>query len=570
MTTVFAPLIRDLLVELVRQAVARAQAAGTVPSVALPEVSIERPAKVEQGDFATSFALRAKRAVGPRGPNPMDIAGAINAQIAADPPSYLAISETVPPGFLNFTLADEWLVQQVNVILAEGTGFGSLPVGDQGRVQVEFVSANPTGPVHIGTARNAALGDSIARVLARAGWQVQREYYYNDAGTQMERLAHSVWVRYQQALGRTAELAKADYGGEYVVELAQNILREHGDRFANVPEDGAEELGALAAKEIMRWIETELDRARVRFDNWFSEARVIREGDFQRVLDLLRERGLVYEREGATWLSSLDLGDERDRVLIKSDGRPTYTATDIAYHYDKFFIRKFDRVINIWGADHQGQVPSMKAIVKSLGVDPERLDILIYQMVNVLRNGQVVRMGKRAGNFVTLAEVLDEVGVDATRWYLVSRSSDAMMEFDLDLASKQSSENPVYYVQYAHARLARVLAEANADPSVDWRSGDVSLLSHPTELALIRRMLQLPEIVELAARNLAPHHIPHYAYELARATQLWYDAGNDDRGLRILTDDPAVRSARLKLAAAARQVLANALDLIGVLAPDSM
>ncbi len=348
----------------------------------------------------------------------------------------------------------------------------------------------------------------------------------------------------------------------------QDILREHGDRFANLPEDGAAEIGALAAKQIMRWIETDLDRARVRFDNWFSEARVIREGDFQRVLDMLRERGLVYDREGATWLSSQNLGDERDRVLIKSDGQPTYTATDIAYHYDKFFIRKFDRVINVWGADHQGQVPSMKAIIKSLGVDLERFDILIYQMINVLRDGQVVRMGKRAGNFVTLAEVLDEVGADATRWFLVSRSSDAMMEFDLDLAQKQSSENPVYYVQYAHARLARVLADA--DPSVDWRAGDVGLLVHPTELALIRRMLQLPEIVELAARNLAPHHVPHYAYELARATQAWYDAGNDDRAMRILTDDLRVQAARLKLAAAARQVLANALDLIGVLAPNSM
>ncbi|MCA1648133.1 MAG: arginine--tRNA ligase, partial [Chloroflexi bacterium] len=554
MTTVQAPLVRDRLTELVRHAVARAQAAGTLPAVAMPEVAIERPAKAEQGDFATSFALRAKRAVGPRGPNPMEIAGAISAQIAHDPPGYLAGVEAAPPGFLNFTLADDWLREQVNIIVAEGRAYGTLPVGNQGRVQVEFVSANPTGPVHIGTARNAALGDSIARVLDRAGWQVQREYYYNDAGAQMERLAHSVWVRYQQALGRAAELDKADYGGEYVVEIAQAILGEHGHRFANVPEENAEELGALAARQIMGWIEADLDRARVRFDNWFSEARVIREGDFQRVLDMLRERGQVYDREGATWLSSQELGDERDRVLIKSDGRPTYTATDIAYHYDKFFVRAFDRVINIWGADHQGQVPSMKAIVKSLGVEPERFDILIYQMVNVLRNGEVVRMGKRAGNFVTLAEVLDEVGVDATRWYLVSRSSDAMMEFDLDLAQKQSSENPVYYVQYAHARLARVLADAA--PGADGPSGDVGRLTQPTELALIRRMLQLPEVVDLAARNLAPHHIPHYVYEVARATQTWYDAGSEDRAMRILTDDTGLRAARLKLAAAARQVLA--------------
>lgn len=568
MTTLQTPLIRDRVAELVREAVARAQAAGQLPKVALPEVAIERPAKVEQGDFATSFALRAKRAVGPRGPNPMAIAGAISAMIAQDPPLYLAGVEVAPPGFLNFTLADGWVRQQVETILIEGPAFGSIQLGGQARVQVEFVSANPTGPVHVGTGRNASLGDSIARVLAKAGWQVQREYYYNDAGAQMEHLAHSVWVRYQQALGRDVELSRVDYGGEYVVELAQEIVDQHGSRFADLPEDRAEELGALAAPRIMQWIESDLERARVRFDNWFSEANVIREGDFQRVLDLLKERGLVYEREGAVWLRSQDLGDDRDRVLIKSDGRPTYTATDVAYHYDKFFVRAFDRVIDVWGSDHQGQVPSMKAIVKALGAEPERLDILIYQMVNVVRNGQVVRMAKREGNFITLAEVMDEVGVDATRWFLVSRGADTMMEFDLDLAKKQSSDNPVYYVQYAHARLSRVLRDAEA--GVDWRSGDVARLTQPHELSLIRRMLQLPEIVEMAARHLAPHHIPHYAYELARATQAWYDDGNDDRALRILCDDAPVQAARLKLAAAVRQVLAISLDLIGVHAPDAM
>jgi len=496
----------------------------------------------------------------------MDIASAITAAIAEDPPPFLAGVEPAPPGFVNFYLADDFVREQVNLILARGSEYGSIDLGGDKRVQIEFVSANPTGPVHIGTARNAALGDSLARVLARAGWQVQREYYYNDAGAQMEHLAHSVWVRYQQALGRDVELGEDDYQGEYVVDLAANILRERGAEYTNTPESEAEEMGALAARQIMDWIEADLDRARVRFDSWFSEARVIREGEFQRVLDLLKDRDLVYEREGATWLRTQDLGDERDRVLIKSDGRPTYTATDIAYHFDKFFVRKFDRVIDVWGADHQGQVPSMKAIVRALGAEPERFDILIYQMINVLRHGQVVRMGKRAGNFVTLGEVLDDVGVDATRWFLVSRGADSAIEFDLDLAAKQSAENPVYYVQYAHARLSKILA----DGGPNWQAGNVALLTHPTELALIRRMLQLPEIVELAARNMAPHHVPHYAYELARATQTWYEAGNDDATLRVLVDDPSMRAARMKLAAAARQVLANALDLIGVVAPDSM
>ena len=567
MTSVRTPLVRDRLARLVGDAVARAQSTGQLPAVAMPEIAIERPAKAEQGDFATNFALRAKRALGPRGPNPMDIASIISAQVEQDLPNYLAGVEAAPPGFLNFTLADDWLRAQVDAILEEGDAYGSLPQPGFGRVQVEFVSANPTGPVHVGTARNAAIGDSVARVLARAGWQVQREYYYNDAGAQMEHLARSVWKRYQALVGRPIELSEDDYHGEYVIDLAREILAEHGERFASTPIENAAELGALAARRIMTWIETDLERARVHFDNWFSEARVIREGDFQRMLDLLRERELMYEREGAQWLRSQDLGDERDRVLIRSDGRPTYTATDIAYHYDKFLVRKFDRVIDVWGADHHGQVPSLKAIVRSFGIEPERFDILIHQMVNVLENGEIVRMSKRSGTVITLAEVLDKVGVDATRWFLVSRSADTMMDFDLDLARKQSSENPVYYVQYAHARLARVLADA----SVDWAaSGDVQVLRHPTELALVRRMLQLPEIVELAARSLSPHHVPYYAYELARATQAWYDAGNDDRSLRILSDDASARAARLKLAAAVRQVLANALDMIGVVAPDAM
>ncbi len=569
MTTVQNGLVRDRLVRVVQDAVARAQQSGQLPDVPLPEVTIERPTRADQGDFATTFALKAKRAVGPRGPNPMDIASIISAALTQDPPPFLAGWESAPPGFLNFFLNDDWVRAQVDAVLTEGSAYGSVDVGAGQRAQVEFVSANPTGPLHIGHARNAALGDSLARVLAKAGWQVQREYYYNDAGAQMEHLFHSVWVRYQQALGRSVEPGPDDYPGEYVVELAQEILHEYGDRFADLPESNAEEIGSIAAKRIMEWIEAELDRARVHFDNWFSEAQVIREGDFQRVLDLLREKGLVYEREGATWLRTQDLGEERDRVLIKSiDKRPTYTATDIAYHYDKLFVRKFDRVFNVWSIDHKGQEATMQAILKALGAEPDQLEIVFYQMVNILRHGQLIRMSKRTGTIVTLSEVLDEVGVDATRWFLLSRGPDAPMEFDLDLAAKQSSENPVYYVQYAHARLSKVLADTEL---TDWRSGDVSLLVQPAELEVMRRMLQYPEVVDLAARTLAPHHVPFYAYELARTTQSWYDSGADNRQLRILVEgDPALQAARLKLTAAARHVLANALDLIGVVAPDSM
>lgn len=561
-----SPLLPQQLSRVVQRAIERAQDAGQLPRVTFPDVVVERPPRLEMGDFATSFPLRAKRAVGSGGPNPLEIAGVINAQIADEPPAFLASSEIAAPGFINFILADDWVRGQLDAILTAGDSFGSVNLGLNRRVQVEFVSANPTGPLHVGGGRNAALGDSVARVLSRAGWRAHREYYYNDAGQQVAHLHHSVWVRYQQQIGRDVALPDTDYQGDYIVDLARDILAHHGDAFADLPEERASEIGALAVQIIMRWIEEDLERLHVHFDTWFSEASLLSGGVFDSVLDLLRERGLIYEREGATWLRSSQLGDERDRVLVRADGRPTYTATDIPYHYDKFFIRGFDRVIDVWGADHQGQVPSMKAIVRALGVEDDRFEIVLYQLVNVLRNGQPVRMGKRTGNVITVGEVLDEVGPDAMRWFLVSRSADAMMDFDVDLARKQSSDNPVYYVQYAHARLAKLLRDAPQD----WRQGDVSLLRHPSELALIRRMLQLPEIVALAAQQLAPHHVPFYAYELARSTQAWYEAGNEAPSLRVLGEDDALTAARLKLAASARQVLANALDLIGVTAPDAM
>jgi arginyl-tRNA synthetase len=563
-------LMPERLARLVQHAIERAQASGDLPRVTLPEVTIERPKDEAHGDFATSFPLRAKRAVGPQGPTPMEIAGVVSAALAEDPRPYLAAVEASPPGFLNFTLADDWLREQVNAIVDAGPGFGSVATRRLGRVQVEFVSANPTGPLHVGTGRNAALGDSLARVLERVGWDVQREYYFNDAGAQMEHLFHSVWVRYQQALGRSVELdANTDYPAQYVVEIAEAIRAEHGDRFADLPEDRAVEIGQLGAQRIMDWIKSDLERMRIRFDSFFTESSVLGGGDFEAVMDLLRSRELVYEREGALWLRSQDLGDERDRVLIRSDGRPTYTATDIAYHYDKFFVRNFDRVIDVWGEDHHGQVPSMKAIFRTLGADPSRFDIVIYRLVTLLRAGKTVKFSKRSDTIITIGEILDEVGADAIRWFLVSRSADVRIDFDLDLAKTQSSENPVYYVQYAHARLAKILRDPAAT-ATDWRSADARLLTHAAELGLIRRMLQLPEVVDLAGRTLAPHHVPHYAYELARSTQTWYEAGNDDPSLRVLLDDPPLQAARLKLAAAARQALANALDLIGVAAPESM
>lgn len=550
-------MIREDIRQVILEAVRRAQADQQIPPVAIPDVLVERPANEAHGDYASSLALRMARAARMA---PMAIASTVATHMSL--PESIAAVQVAEPGFMNFHLSPGWLARQVDGVIAAGPSYGAIDVGQGRRVQVEYVSANPTGPLHVGTGRGAALGDSLARILQRAGYRVEREYYVNDAGSRMEAFNASVYARYAQHFGEEASVPEDGYPGDYVRDLAAAIGEAEGKRFLSAPRGAAlQEMGRRAMDLLLSQIREDLERLNVRFDHWFSESSLYDGGRVQQAIEALRQRGYVVEREGAIWFSSSAAGEDKDNVLVRSNGQPTYFASDVAYHYDKLVERGFDLAIDVWGADHQGHVPRMKAVVGALGVDSSRLAVLIYQLVNIVRGGRPVSMGKRSGAFVTLREVLDEVGPDAIRFFLVARSADAMMDFDLDLAKAQSEVNPVYYVQYAHARIAGIMGRAQG---VDYQSGDVRLLTHQAELALIRKMLVFPELVADAVASLAPHPLPHYAQELATAFHAFYDE------CRVLSDDPELTRARLKLVEACKIVLAAALEIIGVSAPDHM
>ncbi len=555
------PLQPSLEIEnLVREAIRSAQKAGELPSFEIPPLVVERPQREEHGDYAATAGLQL---AGMARMSPMRIAEAIAAHLPDA--EFIARMEVARPGFLNFQLDDGWVGQQVDEILAAGESFGNIPLGQGQRVQVEYVSANPTGPLHVGSGRNAAIGDSLANVLEAAGYEVQREYYVNDTGTQMRLFAETLYARYAQALGRDLPIPDDGYPGVYLVEIGERLATEEGDRFLQMPrEEALEALHHAGVGRMLDSIREDLRLMGVKYDRWYSERSLYEEGLFDKVRAMLEKKGYVAERDGAIWFTSTELGDDKDNVLIRSDGEPGYMASDIAYHYDKFVLRGFDKVIDVWGADHQGHVPRMKAAMRAIGVDPDRLIILIYQLVTLRRGGEVVRLSKRTGDIITLREVLEEIGPDAVRFLLLARAADSQMDLDLDLAKEQSSENPVYYVQYAHARIASILRYAEG---IDFSDGEVSLLGHPAELALIRQMLRWPEVVEKAATGLSPHHLPYYALELAGVFHPFY---KQCRVVSSLPEDMPLNKARLKLVAAAKLVLFRALALMGVGAPESM
>ena len=552
-------MIRHEIEKLIADAVRAAQAAGEIPAGGATEPLVERPQRPEHGDYASSLPLRLARAARM---NPMDLAQIIARRTAAG--GAIASVETAPPGFVNVRLSSPWLAAQVDDVLREGEAFGDVPLGQGKRVQVEFVSANPVGPIHVGNGRGLALGDTLARVHEAAGFEVQREYLVNDAGTQTEAFASTLYARYQQLFGRDIAIPEGGYPGEYMVELAQQLKEAKGDSLLRPPDEPyPPELHDLGVEKMVEEINRDLAAIGVEYDNWFSERSLYRNGTYEKAMALLRERDCVAQREGAVWFASSALGEEKDNVLVRSSGAPTYFASDIAYHYDKFLLRGFDRVVDVWGADHQGHVPRMKAAVAALGVDPDQLTIIIYQLVTLKRGAEIVRLSKRAGEIITLREVVEEVGADAVRFNFVARAADSHMDFDIELAKRQSAENPVYYVQYAHARIAGILTQAS-DRIEDWSAGDVSLLMHEAELALIRKMLRLPELVEAIALSLEPHQLPYYAMELATAFHDFYEK------CRVLTDDDALSMARLKLVSAAKLVLARTLGLMGMSAPERM
>ena len=560
MTT--TPSVREIILARVSEAFEKLRAQGILDMDAPDGIAVERPSNPDNGDFSTSIALRLARQARR---NPMDIAKALAQQVETGPE--LAQVWAAPPGFVNFRLDDAWLAQQVEAVRNAGPDYGSVDLGQGQPVMVEFVSVNPTGPVHVGHTRGAVLGSALAKVLQAAGYQVTREYYVNDAGSQMEAFYASLFARYRQALGQEAELPAGGYQGEYVADLAQEMALQEGERYLRLaPEEAIAEVAQVGRQKMIDLIRDDLEHIGVDFDSWFSEGSLYQGDEYQTAMELLRQRGYVAEVDGAVWFASSALGQDKDNVLVRTSGAPTYFASDVAYHYNKFARRGFQRVIDIWGADHQGHVPRMKAAMEAMDIDPDRLTIMISQMVTLKRGEETVRASKRTGEFITLRELVDEVGPDACRYNFLARTPSTQMDFDLELAKKEGLDNPVYYLQYGYSRIVNILINAR-EREIDWSDGDVSLLRHPAELALIRKLLALPELVESMARNLEPHHLPHYTLELATAFHSFYES------CRVLSSDPAdgdMTLARLKLTEASRIVVGRCLELMGMSAPERM
>ncbi len=560
--------IRGHLEGLVTAAVAAAIRAGDLPDVAIRGASIERPKDTAKGDYASTLPMRlARSAMKP----PLAIAEAIARYLPAD--DTIDPVEVAPPGFLNFRLSDRLLQEQVEAAIRLGPAYADLILGAGKRVQVEFVSANPTGPLHVGNGRGAAIGDALASSLAAAGYAVQREYYVNDAGTQTDTFGDTLYARYQQLFGREAAIPKDGYPGSYMNELAEEIRAEAGDAFLQPPgEPAPATLNALGIELMVRKIRASLTGFGVEYDRWFSEKSLYDpEGAYEKAMGILRGHGQLVEREGALWFASSELGEDKDNVVVRSDGRPTYYGSDIAYHYEKFVERGFDLVVDVWGADHHGHVSRLKTAARALTGSSDSLEILLYQLVTLKRGGELVRLSKRSGEIVSLDELVEEVGKDAARFFFLMRSPGSQMEFDIDLAVKRSSENPVYYVQYAHARLASMLDRA-AEQGLTPEGGDVALLTLPHELSLIREMMRLSEVIEQVATTYEPQFLPHYALELATAFHNFNDAfkQQNDPSLKVITEDEALTRARLRLVLAAKIALARVLGLMGMDAPERM
>lgn len=562
-------MLKDLLQSLFADALIAAQTTGALPVFDLPAVEIQRPKQAEHGDYSTNIALVAAAAVRKAGgaANPRQIAQAVIDHLPSG--DLIGGVELAGPGFINIRLADAWLQRQVLAILAQDTAYGNLTRGAGQYWQVEYVSANPTGPIHYGGARNAVLGDTLANVLEAAGYRVQREYYVNDAGTQFEAFVASVYARYAALFGRDVPFPENGYPGDYVVDYARRIAAEQGDALLHLPQaDALVRLRPLARAVVLADLEQELKRIGVEFDAWFSEQSLYDQGLVQQALDYLDARGELVRRDGAVWFAASRYPkNDKDEVVIRSNGMPTYFASDIAYHYDKFIRRGFDHVVNVWAVDHQGHVPRMAAVMQALGLDPRRLTILMYDLVKLMRNGQEVKLSKRAGNLITINDVVDEVGADAVRFNLLTRSPESTIEFDLDLAVAQINENPVFYVQYSYARICSILARAATEGLTLRDDGAVPVhaLTHPAELALLRKLIELEEQIELAVEKLSPHNLTHYALELARTFNIFY------RDCKVVDmEHPELSSARLHLAQATRIVIAKVLALLGVRAPESM
>jgi arginyl-tRNA synthetase len=551
-------MIEDRIVGLLREAVSAAGVLG--PGDGEPEIELTKPKQKEHGDFATNVALQIARRAGRP---PREVAEAIVGRLPAA--TFVERVEVAGPGFINLFVGDDWLYDVLRDVVARGPSFGREEANGRS-VQVEFVSANPTGPLHIGHARNAVIGDAIASVLEAAGWRVEREYYFNDAGRQMELFGASVEARYLQRFGRDAEIPEDGYRGEYLIGIAEDIAATVGDALLEVPpEERRARLLHEGAERVLAMTHRTLDRLGVRFDVFFSERTLHERGEIDQAVSRLRDAGYAYDEDGAVFFRSAAFGDDKDRVLIRSNGVPTYFGADCAYLIDKF-SRGYDRLVYVWGADHHGDIVRVRGAAQALGYDPEAVEIVLYQWVTLTRAGAAVAMSKRAGTFVSLDELLDEVGADATRFTLLSRSNDSAIEFDIELVKRQTLDNPVYYVQYGHARIASILrlAEQRSIALRPIEQVDLGTLVTEPELDLLRRIADLPDEVHQAAELRAPHRLTHYAQDLAGRFHHFYTE------CRVITDDEELTQARLWLCTAAKFAVANVLGLLGVSAPERM
>ncbi|MGH7701521.1 MAG: arginine--tRNA ligase [Gemmatimonadales bacterium] len=536
-----------------------AQAAARLGADGVPFV-LERPREAGHGDLATNLAMVIARA---QKTNPRAVAERLVRELRLSP-TLVSRTEIAGPGFINFWLAQDQLTQLLRSILAAGAGYGRDVFGAALKVNIEFVSANPTGPLHVGHGRGAALGDGIAALLEWTGHRVTREFYVNDAGVQIDRLARSLWARIQQAVGREAEIPEGGYHGDYLRENAEAVLHREGKGFAGLaPEEGIARCRRYALESQRAEQDNDLAAFGVRFDVLSSEQALYDSGRVEQALRLLAERDLTFESEGALWLRTSRFGDDKDRVLRKSDGSLTYLVPDIAYHIDKH-DRGFDRAIDVWGADHHGYIPRMRSVVAALGYPPEFFEVALVQLVKVVRGGEEVKMSKRSGEFVTLRELFEEVGIDAARYFFLMRRGDAQFVFDVDLAKSQTEENPVYYVQMAHARMSGIFRNAGRRPSEVAADFDLGALAAEADIDLLKKLGLFPETVARAAREREPHRVTGYLEELARTAHGWY------HGCRVLGEPPPVEAARLLLARATQIVLANGLTLLGLSAPDRM
>ena len=535
---------------------------GDLPRTNISDAAIERPQNTDHGDFATSLPLKLASDMKM---SPMVIAEILSRHLPKE--SIISASQVAPPGFLNLTLDPKWLFSQIHLIRNSKTSYGNLNLSKRKKIQIEYVSANPTGRLHVAHARGAVIGSALANLLKAAGHTVEEEYYLNDAGNQIEKFNKSLLVRYKQIAGLDIELPEDSYPGEDISDVAKTIWDEEGDRYLQLDESEAEiSIGSKGIPKMIEGIKEDLESLRVQFDEWFSETSLYTQGQFETCMKSLKNKGLTTDRDGAKWLISTKLGEEKDNVLIRTSGTPTYFASDIAYHFNKFHQRNFAEVIDVWGADHQGQIGRLRSALDALEIDSTKLKIILVQMVRFKKGETSEKLSKRKGNVIPLIDLVNEIGVDACRFLFLSRSNESQLEFDLDLAKQQSSENPVYYVQYGHARICSILRLAE-ERNIDFSNGDVSILGDPTELSLINKMLELPDVIETSVGNLEAHHLPHYSMELATAFHTFYQ---NCRVVSSEKSDLPISKARLLLVDAARLVLGRCLKLMNMTAPDKM